>query len=1504
MKYLGCLACTQGSYPQAETYQQQALAIWQQMNQEPEIASICRHLGHALGAAGKARETDARRAFQQSLELATEHLLAPIALDICVGVTSLLVQKGNMQHAVELLTLAENHAAGTLETKEKARQLLAELTADLPAEIATAAKARGQALDLWEATLRLLEELREPEWETKENTLSPNRHHLPGQPTSFIGREQELAELKRLLLDEPTCRLLTLVGPGGIGKTRLALEAAGQVDRAFRDGVYFIGLASVSEPEFIVSAIAEGLNVTLQGSTEPKTQLLNYLRRKELLLVVDNFEHLFDGVDLLSEILAETTNVKLLATSREALGLQEEWHYPVSGFPVPSDTDDRQVIKANSAGQLFLQRAQRAYAGFAIADEDIAYIVRICQLVDGMPLGLELAATWVRSLTCQEIAEEIERNLDILTTSMRNIPERHRSLRTVFEQTWQRLSEAERGVLSKLSVFRGGCLREAAEQVAGATLPMLAALVDKSLLRRNRDGRYEIHELIRQFAEEQLKVLPNNYQQVQNLYRNYYATFLQERTGDLKGTRQKEILAEIAAEIDNVRTVWQGAIWYKAVPIVERLAEGLWTFNQFRGLLYEGEVAFQEAVTMLTSPAHNYTDVNNYGDSTVSTEQQLVGFLLGGQGWFRARRGRLKDGRTLMEQGISLVRQAKYFDKQKEAFLLMWLGYIIFMQGKYKEAEQVEQESLVLFSELGDHWGMANCLRLLATFVQWAGKLTQAEQLLQESLSICTEPGERSMRLQNQNLARIAIARGEYAQAKQYLNNNRMICQELDDQLGMAFTLRECGNLAMVQGEYGQAYQFIRDSLNTLEEIGSTVEIGVTLNYLGSALNYLGNRKAAKKMYNQSLVVSKTADHQPSIANSLSRLGRIAYEQKEYDQAERFQTEALLIWTEIDHKPKIASASRHLGHTMVVSARRDAECKQYFEHALRLAEKERLAPIALDVLISIAKLLMRAGEIQRALALLSLVEHHSASTFEIKEKARQQFTQLAADLPTEVITAAKARGQALDLWEMAAQYENWCGTLAEELDVESGPVTAAVRTRIRNEEVAVASSSSHTLAAPSRHDLLEMPDPGRFYGREHELSQLKQWIIDDACRLCVSLGVGGVGKTSLTAKFVSSLLDQAENLGSPNRPFDKIFWRSLLNAPPLTDILRQSIVFLSDQQIIDLPASLDEQLRLLTQLLQQQRCLLILDNAESIMQVGQRAGTYRTGCEGYGQLIQRMAQSDHQSCLLLTSRESPQELIRLERDISLVRSLQLNGLPDDAAQQVLVHQGLASEKSQTATLVQRYSGHPLALKLVAETIDELYFGDVDAFLEEETLIFADISDVLDQQFARLSPLEQEILTWLAIEREPVSVQDLSDNLVGPVTQRAYLEALRGLQQRSLLEKQKDGFTLQNVIMEYTTDRFINQVCQELEQDSLESFNRHALLKAQAKDYVRESQRRLILQPIAENILAQFGREGVEQRCKDYLERLRLELPKGYAGEVSLTFSCTIKVLSMTSISLE
>ncbi|NTU81318.1 MAG: AAA family ATPase, partial [Chloroflexales bacterium] len=351
--------------------------------------------------------------------------------------------------------------------------------------------------------------------------------HLPPSAATCIGREREIQALGDYLRD-PACRIVTLTGPGGVGKTRLAQATAAASAAAFRHGAAFVSLVPVDDPQRIAQAILAALDIHLLGSTEPMAQLLAYLRDRRLLLLLDNVEQLLadGGAAVLAEIVAAAPQVSLLVTSRERLQLDEEWAYPVTGLDYPDEAalsaagDD--AGKAYGALRLFLSYARRVQASFAPRPAELAQIARICRLLDGMPLGLELAAPWVQSMSCQEIADEIARDLDFLQASQQHLPERHRSLRVVLEHSWQGLSPGEQEVLQRLSVFEGGCLREAAEQVAGATLASLQALASKALLRRHESGRYDLHELVRQFAHERLRRSPATYGQLRARHCAYY----------------------------------------------------------------------------------------------------------------------------------------------------------------------------------------------------------------------------------------------------------------------------------------------------------------------------------------------------------------------------------------------------------------------------------------------------------------------------------------------------------------------------------------------------------------------------------------------------------------------------------------------------------------------------------------------------------------------------------------------------------------------------------------------------------------------------------------------------------------------------------------------------------------------------------------------------------------------------------------------------------------------
>ncbi len=409
----------------------------------------------------------------------------------------------------------------------------------------------------------------------------------------------------------------------------------------------------------------------------------------------------------------------------------------------------------------------------------------------------------------------------------------------------------------------------------------------------------------------------------------------------------------------------------------------------------------------------------------------------------------------------------------------------------------------------------------------------------------------------------------------------------------------------------------------------------------------------------------------------------------------------------------------------------------------------------------------------------------------------------------------------------------------------------------------------------SRASWGEAPDVSIFYGRQTELTKLIRWVTIEHCRMIGILGMGGIGKTGLVTKLAHEIEGQ----------FDLVIWRSLRNGPPLEEILSECIQFLSDQQYTILPGRMDKRLSLLLECLRQRRCLIIIDNAETILRDGDQAGHYRDGYEEYGQLFQCVGEAEHQSCLMITSREKPKELAHLEGETLPVRTLSLAGLETMAGEVMLKTTGLFGNEVAFAALVNRYSGNPLALKLVSEPIRELFGSNVVDFLVQGEVIFGDIRNVLDQQFERLSSSEQEVMFWLAIEREAVLLDDLLEDLANSPSRRTLLESLGFLRRRLLIEQNTAGFTLQNVVMEYVTDRLITQVVTEIVRGDITFFNNYALIKAQAKEYVRESQTRLILKPVANQLLRLLGQAGVEETLRNVLSNLRKNQfgKRGYAG---------------------
>ena len=420
-------------------------------------------------------------------------------------------------------------------------------------------------------------------------------NNLPIQVTDFVGRQAELEQAKGLL---GTTRLLTILAPGGTGKTRLGIQAAADMTDDYRDGVFFVGLAEIGSSDDIVQTIAESLGVALTADEDVQSQLLTHLATKRQLLVFDNLEHLTGVAPIVAEILRAAPHITVIATSRSKLNLTGETVLALAGLETSWDSPD-EATQASGV-QLFTETASRSKPGFVLTEHDLDPLAQILQLTGGMPLGILLAAAWVDMLPIEEIASEIRKNVDFLETEMGDIPERQRSIRAVFDYSWALLSPDERNTFTALSVFRGGFTREAAESVAGASLRGLASLVSKSLLTANPEtGRYELHELLRQYAAAELERDAERHEQVIGGHAVFYAELMGEARALVFGGRQAQLIAAVEADMENIRSAWRHHVANGDAGKARKFFLGLFMVYEIRGWYQASLALFDEALEVL-----------------------------------------------------------------------------------------------------------------------------------------------------------------------------------------------------------------------------------------------------------------------------------------------------------------------------------------------------------------------------------------------------------------------------------------------------------------------------------------------------------------------------------------------------------------------------------------------------------------------------------------------------------------------------------------------------------------------------------------------------------------------------------------------------------------------------------------------------------------------------------------------------------------------------------------
>jgi len=711
--------------------------------------------------------------------------------------------------------------------------------------------------------------------------------NLPRQLTPFIGRNKELVHLKAQL-SQPDCRLLSLVGLGGVGKTRLALQLTHQLAAAetYPDGLYFVPLAAVSGRQFMAAAIAETLRFSFQGHKQPEAELIDYLRQKKLLLVLDNVEHLPTGAELVVDILQAAPNVKILVISRQRLNVSGEWVVPVTGlaYPAKSNAGPDTLVARYSAVRLFVQSAARVQPGFSLTAGNAPAVVRICRLVGGMPLAL--AAAWLRALSCREIAAEIEQNLNFLTTSLQDVPERHQSLAAVFNYSWQLLSPTEQQIFCRLSVFRGQFNRAAAEHVAGANLFTLASLVDKSWLNRDAasdsaaSARYALHNLLQRYATEKLAETPQAQRETHQKHARYYTTFLHQQTGRLRGSGQGQALQAISHQIENVRTAWNWAIDHQQLAEIDQALESLFHFYDMRSWFNEGKEAFGRASQTLSKAAS-------------AQAQVVLGRLLARQAWFIFHLGQHTQARDQLQQSLQLLRQANA--STETVFCLNYLAAIFRHLGEYGQAKDALEESLAICQTTEERFGASIALNILGQVASLQGDYATARDLCRQALALKRELGDQwGMTYSLTYLGRVAEAQRDYPEAQQLFQESLSIYEEMEDKRGIAFAYQNLGHLAQAQADHAAVIRRYQAALELFEEIGNQLGVVTCLLNLAEVTGRHRNFQAAKSYLHRALRLTATFQTWPKTLDILIQLASLL---AQFGQ----QTDALALLTTVQH---------------------------------------------------------------------------------------------------------------------------------------------------------------------------------------------------------------------------------------------------------------------------------------------------------------------------------------------------------------------------------------------------------------------------------------------------------------------------------------------------------------------------------------------------------------------------------------------------------------------------
>ena len=718
--------------------------------------------------------------------------------------------------------------------------------------------------------------------------------HLEGPPSilrlcnpssesnPLIGREAEMDELARLL-EQPSCHLVTLTGPGGIGKTRLALQAASAQEGEFTNGIYCVPLIGLDSGEFLESAIAEALGISLPSGEDPHRGLIDYLAGQEMLLVLDNFEHLLHplipnfpvvpnvvnkrkgrrtgsrthdteerienkALDVVMEILQKAPRVVLLVTSRERLKLQAEWVFDLHGLDYPNQGNIVDLERF-SAVQLFKMHALKVRRQFTLSESEAHAVVRICHLVGGLPLAVELAASAVHQRSCADLATEIEKDLQSLVSSVHDIPERHRSVWAAFEQSWRLLSQEEQQSLSRLAVFHGGFDEEAAAQVTGAPCGMLSTLEDKSLLSFDQGGRFGMHELIQHFAYAKL-VKAGDLESTREKHLKYFLGLAEEAEPALYAAQQRQWLERLEKDHDNLRAALKWSLESRNAALSARLGGALSRFWGLHGYLAEGRQWLEQVIAIF--------DLGN--DIPV-----IKAKVYRGAGMLAWRQSDYSKAVDYTEKSLLLMRQVE--DQPMICSILQSLATIESARGNYTRSKAILEEVLALDRESGNRENLAYDLGSLADVAFQQGNYIPAKSFYEESLAMHRERGDKnSIAICLHNLGEVYHQIGNDTKSLVLTTEAVYLFRELGVKQGLAVSLANLGELTFQGGDHEHGLRLYREALILQQELGAKGDILSILLILASYALQTGKPARSVILYAVSHSIQLTIDAAMSVA--------------------------------------------------------------------------------------------------------------------------------------------------------------------------------------------------------------------------------------------------------------------------------------------------------------------------------------------------------------------------------------------------------------------------------------------------------------------------------------------------------------------------------------------------------------------------------------------------------------------------------------------------------------